>query len=128
MATNSNYNEVKKAEFTELLLSAIHKSEYSQSEIAQKLGYTNANIVTMFKQGRTRVPLEKVTLIAEVLHQDKVTWLRLWFEAFEPDAVKSIEDHLGIGIFVTDKERSWLKGLRKLFKDDVPTYNSKLMA
>jgi hypothetical protein len=128
MMTDSNTTDAKRAEFTEILLEAIEKSDYSQFEIAKKLGYTNANIVTMFKQGRTRVPLDKVTLIADILHQDKVKWLRLWFEAFEPNAAKSIEDHLGIGFFVTDKERSWLKGLRKLFKDDVPAYNSKLMA
>lgn len=46
----------------------------SQGELARKLGYTNANFISMLEMGWSKVPLAKVGLMARVLHLPEV-WL-----------------------------------------------------
>jgi transcriptional regulator with XRE-family HTH domain len=46
----------------------------SQGELAQKLGYTNANFISMLEGGWSKVPLAKVGLLARVLGLPE-TWL-----------------------------------------------------
>ena len=45
----------------------IERSGRTQREIATALGYGRSNIVTMFKQGTTRVPGDKVPALADAL-------------------------------------------------------------
>ncbi|TNC49555.1 XRE family transcriptional regulator [Rubellimicrobium rubrum] len=42
----------------------------SQKEIAQQAGYTNANMVTMLKQGDTKLALDRVAALAPALEVD----------------------------------------------------------
>lgn len=51
----------------EYLTFHINKSEKTQRQIAQEIGYTKPNIITMFKQGLTKLPLEKVGPLAKAL-------------------------------------------------------------
>lgn len=45
----------------------INNSEKTQRQIAQEIGYTKPNIITMFKQGLTKLPLEKIGPLANAL-------------------------------------------------------------
>lgn len=54
-------------DFHQHIASLIARSGKTQKEIARGLGYTNANIVTMFKNGCTRVPADKVASLAQLL-------------------------------------------------------------
>lgn len=45
----------------------INNSEKTQRQIAQEIGYTKPNIITMFKQGLTKLPLEKIGPLAKAL-------------------------------------------------------------
>lgn len=45
----------------------INKSDKTQRQIALEIGYTKPNIITMFKQGLTKLPLEKVGPLAKSL-------------------------------------------------------------
>jgi transcriptional regulator with XRE-family HTH domain len=58
------YNELNVAQY---LTYHISKSGKTQREIAREIGYTKPNIITMFKQGLTKLPLEKVGPIAKAL-------------------------------------------------------------
>ncbi len=51
----------------EYLTFHINKSEKTQRQIALEIGYTKPNIITMFKQGSTKLPLDKVGPLAKAL-------------------------------------------------------------
>ena len=86
------------------------------------MGYENQNIITMFKKGTTRVPLEKVISLAEILGEDPAEMLREWFDAYEPGTLPRIE--LYTGTLLTANEASWIRSLRKAL-GNVPPFESR---
>jgi hypothetical protein len=72
----------------------ITQSGKSQKEIADGLGYCNANIITMFKNGNTRVPPEKVVPLAQMLNEPPPALLQAWLSAYMPGFLKDIRTHL----------------------------------
>lgn len=61
------------------------KPDLTQREIAQRLGYTSVNFVSMMKTGAARVPLEKLPALAEILGVDPAHLLRLGLEQYWPE-------------------------------------------
>lgn len=45
----------------------INNSQKTQRQIALEIGYTKPNIITMFKQGATKLPLDKIGSLAKAL-------------------------------------------------------------
>ena len=72
----------------------INDSDKSQIRMAEELGYDNQNMITMFKQGKTRVPLEKVVPLARALDVDPSALIQAWFTAYMPAALASIEPYI----------------------------------
>lgn len=89
----------------------IDNSPKSQTEIAAQLGYPNPNIITMFKQGRTKVPLTKVAELAKALEMDPVHLLRIVMTEYSPETWAVLERVLGHNL-VTDTEMRVVKILR----------------
>ena len=56
--------------FSARLERLINDSDKSQVRLSEELGYDNQNMITMIKQGKTRVPLEKVVPLARALDVD----------------------------------------------------------
>ena len=54
----------------------------SQKEIARIVGYKSPNIITMIKQGDTKVSLDRVQLMAKALDVDVKMFYRLALEQF----------------------------------------------
>jgi transcriptional regulator with XRE-family HTH domain len=61
------------------------KGVKTQREIAQEAGYDKPNIVSMFKRGESRVPLEKIPLLSKALGVDPAHMFRLALEQYWPD-------------------------------------------
>lgn len=97
----------------------------TQYDIAREMGYTNPNIITMFKSGRTRIPLDKVPMFARAVNFDPAALLQKWFWAFEPTQLEVLTPYLGEP--VSPAERSWLLALRQTF-GTVPEFDEKLVA
>ena len=108
--------------FVTRLEKAINGSAKTQFEMAEALGYTNANIMTMFKKGTTRVPLEKVSILARELDIDPAELMRDWLATYMPDALPSLEELIGSPL--SRSERSWITGLRKAL-GRVPPYDDR---
>jgi hypothetical protein len=109
-------------QFAACLEKEINSSELPQSELAHRLGYSNANVITMFKNSTTRLPLEKVVPMARALHLDPGELLRSWFEVFSPGVLPAIEEHLGP--ILSNAEKSWIRGLRKSL-GSVPQFDDR---
>ena len=63
----------------------------SQRSLAAALGYDKPNIITMFKQGHTKVPLNKVPELADALQVDRVWLLRLALAEYDPKLLTAID-------------------------------------
>ncbi len=87
----------KRLEFVRKLRDAIERCGKSHSELAESLGYDSQNIISMFKSGKTRVPLVKVPVLARLVGLDATALLREWFAAYQPEALPVIEAHFGPG-------------------------------
>ena len=81
-------------DFEQHVSALIARSGKSQREIERVLGYSNANIITMFKNGSTRVPPEKVVPLAQALGHSPSQLLRDWFHAYMPNVLIDIDTYL----------------------------------
>lgn len=69
--------------------------DMTQKEIATELGYSNPNIITMFKQGTTKVPINKIPAFSKVLGIEPERLLALAMEEYSPEVWKSIQSITG---------------------------------
>ncbi len=99
----SNMENIFKVTVSEYLTTLIEASDKTQKQIAEELGYENANIITMFKQGLTRVPLNKVGPIAKALDIDATDFLELVMSEYMPETLMALEPILK-GITLTRDE------------------------
>jgi transcriptional regulator with XRE-family HTH domain len=90
----------------------------SQREIAAEAGYEKPNILSMFKRGETKVPLDKIPAIAKALDVDPAHLFRLGLEQQMPELAKIM--HEVIGKTVTHNEFELVQAFRKATKDADP--------
>ncbi len=86
-----------KVPFAKFIAAQIDMHTMTQKQIATDLGYANPNIITMFKQGITKVPISKIPAFAKVLGIDPEHLLRLAMEEYSPEvweSIQSIKGHL----------------------------------
>lgn len=74
---------------------AIERSGLPQIEIAEALGYDQPNIISMFKTGRTKVPIEIIPKLAELLGVSELYFLKLALEEYSPAIWMIIERAFG---------------------------------
>lgn len=83
----------------------------TQAEIASEAGFPNANMLTFLKNGRNKVPIDRVPSLAKALEVDPAYLLRLALDqAVGATAAKAIVDIFGLP--TTENERGWLAELR----------------
>src|ERR1700733_11682805 len=61
------------------------KGVKTQREIATEIGYDKPHLISMFKRGEARVPLDKIPLLAKALGVDPAHLFRLALEQYWPD-------------------------------------------
>lgn len=73
------------------------KGVKSQKDIAERATYKNQNMITMIKQGSSKVALDKAPDLARALEVDPKEFMLLALEQFySPKVVKRILDDLGV--------------------------------
>lgn len=84
----------------------------SQIEIASEAGFVNPNVLSMLKNGATKMPLDRVPALARALDDDPVLIFKLSLEqvggSMTATAIKEI-----FGTLVTRNEAVWLRELRE---------------
>jgi hypothetical protein len=88
----------------------IEATGQSQKDIAAQAGFAKPNMITMIKQGRTRLPLDKVGPMAKALKTDPVQLLAMCMKEYHPATWKAIAPYLELAI--TEDERKLLSALR----------------
>lgn len=89
----------------------IEVSPKTQREIAEEIGFESANLITMLKQGRTKVPLDRVPKLAEALGVSPAYLMRLALAEYYPATLTVIEDVLTA--LVTENERAIIELIRE---------------
>lgn len=63
----------------------------SQKQIATEAGFEKPNIITMFKQGQTKIPIEKIGRLAKAIEVDAIYLYKLCMQEYQPDTWKEIQ-------------------------------------
>ena len=105
----SKQNRITVASYLEIQIAV---SEISQKDIATAIGYDKPNVITMIKQGKTKLPLNKVGPLAKVLGIDPVHLLRLAMSEYHPDTWLAINHIIGRWL-VTDGEMTIISWCEK---------------
>ena len=71
---------------------ALDRSEKSQKQVAYEAGFSKPNIITMFKQGKTRVPLHRVPALAKSLAVDSKSLMSMCLSEYHPELKKVLRE------------------------------------
>ena len=104
---------IERKTVAEFLTHAISNSGKTQRLIADELGYDNANVISMFKQGSSPVPLKKIGPLAKALDIDPVSFLRLVMLEYMPETYEAIEGVLSVPM-LTEKEIKLIESFREM--------------
>jgi transcriptional regulator with XRE-family HTH domain len=77
----------------------------SQREVAAAIGFDSPNIITMLKQGHTKVPLNRVGALAAVLGINPAHFMRMVLEEYIPETWDAVERALGCMILSDEEDR-----------------------
>lgn len=97
----------------------IAKSPLTQRELADAVGYPNQNMITMLKQGRVKLTLDRVPAMAKALGVDPLDMFKVAItQSYDPAAVKLL---LGmIEQSLSQTEREILSIAREAAGDEIP--------
>jgi len=103
------------------------KGEKTQRDIAVEVGYEKPNIISMFKRGEAKVPLDKIPALARALHVDPGHMFRLAMQQYWPGLAHEIESVFG-RMASPHEEEILLKPWRELTKGLDPKPDAKSAA
>jgi transcriptional regulator with XRE-family HTH domain len=99
----------------------------TQAEIASEAGFANANMMTFLKNGKNKVPLDRVPSLARALEVDPAYLMRLALDqSVGATAAKAITDLFGFP--ATENERGWLDELRDASDNTDPRLTARSRA
>ncbi|MDP1692119.1 MAG: hypothetical protein Q8L49_09270 [Burkholderiaceae bacterium] len=68
------------------IASAIAQQKKSQDRIAEEIGFDKPNMITMVKQGKTKLPMDRIEATACSLDVDHYELLDLTISEYHPEA------------------------------------------
>jgi transcriptional regulator with XRE-family HTH domain len=98
----------------------------SQRDIAAALGYDKPNMISMFKTGTAKVPLEKIPALAAVLKVDAAFLFRMAMNQYWPELGLAIAEIFGT--ICTKNEIKILDFIREISKGTDPDLSRDLQA
>lgn len=97
---------------------AIDISGKTQKQIAQEAGYSKPNVLSMMRSGVTKVPIDRIPVIARACGVDEQHLLRLALNEYMPETWEIIKTSLNTELLSKDELRL-VKEFRKI-KDELP--------
>ena len=96
----------------------------SQIEIATEAGFINPNVLSMLKNGASKLPLDRVPGLAKALESDPVLLFKLALEQLGGDTTARAVDEI-FGAVVTHNEAAWLRELRDASDHSDPSLTAR---
>ena len=90
----------------------------NQRQIAAEIGYEKPNMISMFKRGEAKVPLDKIPALAKALGVDAAFLFKLAIQQYWPDMGKVIAEIFGT--VLTKNETKMIELIRTLTKGSDP--------
>jgi len=97
----------------EYLAQQIHLSGKTQAEIAREAGFNKPNIITMFKQGATKLPIGKIGPVAKALEIDPMHLYMLAMQEYEPETWNALRESVLRQPLVTSNELEIIHVIRQ---------------
>ena len=82
-------------------------SHRNQGELAKAMGFKNANMLSMIRRGKAKLPFNKIPIVAKVLDLDAALLLRTHLREQWPEFESVVFEIFG-GV-LTKNERAWLE-------------------
>lgn len=106
-----SYTPTKATSVAEYITAQIMLCGKDQVQIAQECGFNKPNVITMIKQGKTKVPLERIGPLAKSLGIDPVFLFKMVIGEYLPTLMESIEAILD-GPVLTINEMEFIEVIR----------------
>ena len=120
------YENTRLAKFLETrVLELKHKK--TQAAIAEEAGFVNQNMITMLKQGASKLPIDRVPALAAALYCDPALLLRLALEQSEGSTAAAAIYEI-IGQPISKNEMAWIVEIRDASGDTDPRLTSRAAA
>lgn len=103
----------KRMPVADFLLEKLEVSKKSVGEVAAVCGWDNAKVVELLLSGKTKVPINRVQGLAQVLGVHPPYLLRLVLQEYMPEAWEAIVTIMEGG-YIEDHERELLEAYREL--------------
>ena len=100
------------------------KYKKTQREIAVAAGFVSVNILTMIKQGSSKLAMDRVATLAAALEIDPKYLLRLALLQKGNETMIRVFDEV-IGTVVSDREVNWLQELREASSNSDPEVTTR---
>jgi len=114
------------AKFINNRISELKKEGLTQRDIASAIGYNKPNILSMMKNGETKVPIDKVPAFARALRCDPVYLYRLAMQQYWPEETELLS--LVTDCSITKNERQLMDYIRELSNENDPVLDENLRA
>lgn len=101
----------------------IDLSPKSQREIAEAIGFDHPNIITMLKQGQTKVPLARVGALARVLDVNAAHLMRMVLEEYIPETWRAIEEAMD-RMILSEHEEQLVRRFREMRIEESAEYRA----
>lgn len=101
----------KQLRLHEYLSNVMDISGKTQNEIAADCNFNNSNIVSMIKQGKTKLPMAKVIPMAKSLNLDPIHLFRMALKEYQPDTYTALDAVIG-AIIISRNELEILEVIR----------------
>ncbi len=96
----------------------------SQAQIADEAGFVNANILSMLKPGKSKLPLDRVPALAAALECDPSRLFRMAVAQSSYQTTSTVIDEI-FGTIVNKNEEAWLEELREASDNRDPALTSR---
>jgi len=84
--------------FVDYFVTLLDRCEFSQREIAGMIGLPQPNVISMIKNGRMKVPLDRIPDLAWALSADPYVLLVLALNDEHPKLLEVLREHMGISV------------------------------
>ena len=84
----------------------------SQVEIAHDIGFDKPNVITMIKQGKTKLPMDKIGKFAKAIGVDPIHLFKLCMMEYSPDTWVEIQRMVGQTV-MTENEVEFIETIRQ---------------